>query len=236
MTKPRLFVRALEVTREGRWSFADSSLSWQAHRYGARATFDPFPCYPHQLCDVEEAAEKVSSICPPLWNVELYVADREEVSRSNGHSNVNQSGRHDEGDKYVKDPPVGLILLSGKRIPPHPAMTRYLVAHEYGHNVEWMLNIARGFRLYDENVLREYAEMRGLPEDHLHYGDGANWHRSAAEIFACDFRIVVTNTESEHWPHEGVEHPHDRWDAVSKWWAKALSDLDEAREKGVTFE
>ena len=53
----------------------------------------------------------------------LYIANREEVARSNGHSNIIEGG-HYEGDEWVIDPRRGLIMLSGKRVPPHPAMTK----------------------------------------------------------------------------------------------------------------
>ncbi len=134
--------------------------------------------------------------------------------------------QHYEDGKYVKDTPIGLIVMSGKRQPPHPAMTRYLVAHEYGHNVEWMLERVRDSKtLHSGEVVAEYAKLRGLPDDALHHGSGGRWHDSATEIFACDFRILVGQTETEHWPHPGIPHPVDVDADLAAWWAQSLDEM-----------
>jgi hypothetical protein len=172
-------------------------------------------------------AEHVAGWCPPVWDVDLYIADREETGRTNAWSTVHEDGRY-EGDTWVKDPPIGLIVLSGKRTPPHPALTRHLVAHEYGHNVEWMVNYTRGVGLHDDSLAREYAEMRGLPDSALHHGTGGRWHDSVHEILACDFRIVVCDIEPEYWPHPGIPHP-DRVDELDGWWADAVNALTAAQ-------
>ena len=61
----------------------------------------------------------------------------------------------------IADPtPIGLICLAGKRIPPHPAMTRYLMGHEYGHGVFYHLARLRGFEQDSEGLRKLYQALR----------------------------------------------------------------------------
>ncbi len=203
-----IIVQDLAVMTEATWSFSDrSEPKWRHRRRGSSGTFDPFPAYPHDRGVVEETVALVTDACPPLWNVDLYIADREEIGRSNGYSSVDEGGEYVDGE-WVKGPPTGLIMLSGKRIPPHSAVTRYLVAHEYGHNVEWMLNRARGAKhLQSEDLPDEYLKVRGLDAEHSHEGSGGTWHAGIHEIIACDFRILVCGIEVGYWPHPGIARP-----------------------------
>jgi hypothetical protein len=226
---PGIVVSAVDIAREANWSFSNSKPTWRHRRFGSVGTFDPFPAYPHDMGVVTEAATYVQGKCSPRWDVELFVADREEEGRSNGYSNVHQDGHYDDGDQWVKEPPIGLIMLSGKRVPPHPAVTRYLVAHEYGHNVEWMLNDLRGHAVQGSDVVTEYAQMRGMPTP-IHHGSGGTWHDAAPEVFACDFRILVCGIEADYWPHPGVQHPSGLPD-LAEWWEQAIADLSEAEQE-----
>lgn len=226
---PTLAVHRLEPCREGRWRFDGSELTWRHERHGSQVTFDPFPGYPHDVAVATETARQVQQICPPLWEIDLFLADREEIGRTNGHSNIHERGHYEKGE-WVKDTPTGIILLSGKRIPPHPAMTRYLVAHEYGHHMEWMIGHVRGMKSYwNDDVLRDYAKARQLPEERIHHGEGGNWHLALAEVFANDFRILVAGIELEFWPHDGVDYPGDS--PQRDWWAQALTDVELWRAK-----
>lgn len=212
---------------EGEWSWRETAPKWRHRQYGSFGEFDPFPAYGHDVKVIEETAELVAERCPPLWDVELFVANREEIGRSNGYSNCHEGG-HYEGEDWVKDPRVGLIMLSGKRVPPHPAVSRYLTAHEYGHHVEWMLEHVRGSKhVHEGKVVAEYAKYRGLPDESLHHGSGGRWHDSATEVFACDFRIVACGIEAEYWPHPGVPHPRDLSLSADlwSWWAQSMTDL-----------
>jgi hypothetical protein len=229
---PQINVQALDVMAESYWSFGVDGPQWRHRRDGSMTSFDPFPGYRHDFDEVKRAVAHVDPLCPPLWEVDLMVADREETARSNGHSNVHQHGHYDDGDNWVRDAPVGLIVLSGKRIPPHPAMTRYLVAHEYGHHVDYMVNAVRhGIEHLhdDEALMREYVEVRGLPPATLHHGEGGTWHDSVREIFACDFRLIVCHVEPAFWPHPGVPYPEWGGD-LERWWTDALASLAAARE------
>lgn len=232
MSAPGITVHPLDVMSEGDWSFRDQRPRWRHRLFGASGEFDPFPAYPHDVAIIEDSVRHVEQIAPPLWDVELFVANREEIGRSNGYSNVRDGGHYESGE-WVEDPRTGLIVLSGKRVPPHPAVSRYLVAHEYGHNVEWMLESLRGGKyLHGDRVVTEYAGHRGLPTP-VHAGSGGRWHDSATEIFACDFRIFACDVEAGYWPHPGVPHPHDLPQAgdLNAWWAQALDQLAAARSR-----
>lgn len=236
---PAVHVHRVDFAVDVCWSFRDSAPHWSSSTFGGgSAVLDPFPGYTHDLDEVNRTVEHVQARWAPAWDVDLYIADREEVGRSNGFSDIVQTGHYEDSDgtkHWVRDPRRGLIFLSGKRIPPHPAITRYLVAHEYGHNVEFMLNIAFGSEdAYTGPVLPEYADLRGLPASTLHHGEGGTWHDSAAEVFACDFRILVCGVETEFWPHHGIARPEtipglrDWWDLAGKRLSATVLDAIDA--------
>jgi hypothetical protein len=192
--------------------------------------YDPFPAWPHDAGVVRDIARHAAEVVPLLWPVDLYVLDREGVDRMNGYSNLHQDQHHD-GDKWVNDPPKGVIVLGGKRIQPHPAMTRYLVGHETGHNVAYMINSLRdGVKNLAscEDLYREYAQARGLPDGLPEHGSGGTWHRALAEIFACDFRILVLHLEEEFWPHPGIPRPGPAQPGLTDWWDGAVARLGHA--------
>lgn len=207
----------LDIMTEATWTFEQSAPTWRHN------TFDPFPAYGHDRGLVEAMVQHVSSVLPPVWDVDLYLANRECTGRTNAFANCSESG-HYEDSKWVVDPPRGLILLNGKRIPPHPAMTRHLVGHEYGHNVQYMLAKARGGKsAQDGEVLKEYAEVRGMSPE-WHRGTGGTWHDSIQEVLACDFRLLVCGLESEYWPHAGVTRPGEI-SGLRAWWDTAIELL-----------
>lgn len=214
-------VRPLDVMAEATWTWNSDRPTWKGLRTGS-ATFDPFPAYPHDIDVVRATADQVTGIVPARWDITVVVADREEVGRSNGHSNINPACKcpDDDCDRTTE----GMIMLSGKRVPPHPAMTRYLVGHEYGHHVEYMLLDHGGHGVWGDTLVADYAKLRGLPASAVHYGSGGRWHDSVTEIFACDFRIVVCGIETEFWPHPGIPRP-ETIPALFGWWEEQVAAL-----------
>jgi hypothetical protein len=170
---------------------------------------DPFPAYAHDSAAVSKALGLACAAFPLGPDApEYFLLGSELLSRTNGHANR----------WWSDDDWAAYVVLSGKRIPPMPAMTRYLVAHEYGHVVQWLIEKKRGIKdatttLFDE----EYMRMRpGLTNE---YG-GGSWHSNVGEVVANDFRICVCGVEAEFWPHS-VPHPLDE-PTVQEFWREQV--------------
>lgn len=224
---PEFTVHQLDVTTAGDWAFRDSSLTWHHRAAGWGGRYDPFPAYAHDAAIAAAAADRAAALCPPLYDIQIHLANREEIGRTNGFSTNCYPHRYVDGERVV-DPPLGLIVLSGKRVPPHPAITKYLIGHEYGHHVCWMLGKLRGAtHLQDDAWLSDYAALRGLAEGIVRHGSGGRWHTALEEIFACDFRIMALDIEPDYWPHPGIAHPHDVH-ALHNWWPGTVDELRDA--------
>jgi hypothetical protein len=186
-------------------------------KYGSTNKVDPFPCYSHSADLVLEMATFVESCFPIKYPVDYYLLTNEDAGRTNGYAHRDMlwgtgAARYDGWEPA--------IILSGKRIPPHPAMTRYLVAHEYGHVVQWWIEWVRGIEDKSTTVLdEEYMLLR--PGCDNEYG-GRRWHSNVGELFANDFRILVAGVEPEFWPHPGFPHPH-HCPEVEAFWRTALA-------------
>jgi hypothetical protein len=212
--------RVVELkTEDLGWPFEGGS----QFRVGPRGSYrtvkaDPFPGYGHDPMLVREMAERVENAFAVGFLPTYYVLHHEAEERTNGHANraFDYDGRK---KPYPWEP---WIVLSGKRIPPHPAMTRYLVAHEYGHVVQWWIEHQRGIEDQAQTTFdHEYVKMR--PGASFEYG-ARNWHREVGELIANDFRICVTGIESEFWPHEGFEHPL-KLDVIRGFWARMKEEF-----------
>ncbi len=175
---------------------------------------DPFPCYYHNIELVKEQVEIVEKLFPMGISPMYYIASNEAYSRTNGQCSCQEI--YDEEHKgKLASPFEPIITLWGKRIPLMPAMTRYLISHEYGHAVEEWIKFKLGIKDRDRKTfLTEYCKIRGV-EYNEKYG-GLNWHNAPSEIFANDFRIIIGGTENEFWPHD-VEHPLECKKLVDYW-------------------
>lgn len=196
-------------------------LSWpfhgQPHLYHNETHYreygiDPFPCYHHDLDLIRECLTRIESrVALEIPPHSVYVLGYDTETRTNGWA----SSGHSQGSLAA-----GSITLAGKRIPLHPAMTRYLVAHEYGHHADYDIC----YRLYEKvtNAFdEEYAKLRKLPTGWERYG-GGHWHTNVGELIANDFRILIAEAEIEFWPHPGMPRPEEV-KGLKKWWKKHLS-------------
>jgi hypothetical protein len=214
-----------------------SELQWDFDHHGAismprmmtaggySVRVDPTPAYAHEEAEVWAAIRKPVAVCPPLSDVSFYLLSFEDVARTNGSTTMHPIYKNGKRESFTID-----ITLSGKRIPIHPGMTRYLVAHEYAHGVEdWLNALHPNEQGHDGSMRNEYAELRGLPAT-SYYGPG-QWHVSWGEIFANDWRILVADVEPEFWPHKTTTHPL-RVPNVNKlveWWTQKMDELRDAR-------
>lgn len=183
--------------------------------YGSQVQVDPFPCYSHDAGLVKEIAGICETQFPMGFDPTYYILPFEDLSRTNAYSS-----RH---SIYKGDPPYPYepyMSLSGKRIPLHPAMTRYLVAHEYGHLADYWITYKLGFDESSDEFRKDYAARRGITASFA-YG-GHRWHTSIGEIIANDFRILVCNVETEFWPHPGIARPEES--AIRAFWLDAIND------------
>ena len=196
------------------WPFNENGPAFSAvdGNYTRSEKVDPFPAYAHPVELVRGELGRTAGLFPLDMDVYVYVSHFEDVARTNAHASPGYDYNAECGDDGKYPMSTGTIVLSGKRIPLHPAMTRYLVSHEYGHLVEYRLTKAG---LLD---MDSYCELRGIPKEQPPYG-GRNWHLTRGEIFANDFRVLVAGREKEFWPHE-VARP-EALPELRKWWKKA---------------
>lgn len=187
----------------------------------------PAPAYPHDAALVEKHLRHLEQ-CFPLPRPPIVYLPRHDGE--GGVGAVTFDGAPLEHEADARGQP--LIILFAKPTPIHPALTRYLLAHEYGHAVADYLgrqhqgNGEPGRRLMEA----EYIELRGLPHAPRVYGPGT-WHQDPEEIFANDFRILVAGQEVDFWPHE-VPHPTDEgsgmfagWGGeLRAWWRRVAND------------
>lgn len=188
---------------------------------------DPYPCYAHNLDLVRELCAECEEAFPLInTKTAFYLLPHEDIERINGVTFCDQlykqrgiESKCGCGCGYSIDlhPIATWVVLSGKRIPPHPAMTRYLVTHEYGHMVWNHLRTMLKYRDSCENKLYEnYMKIRGVTDYTINYC-GGKWHKNPGEIMANDFRLIFTNHEREFWPHD-VPLPEET--PVVDWWAE----------------
>lgn len=225
--------RVVELV-EPAWDFDDGPrYVLDTGEFRRQQKVDPTPAYGHDVALVAETLARCESRFPVRHPPKIFCLRNEVTGRTNGWTgheySYDSSGKNK--DEHGRPPTIPYIVLSGKRIPPHPAVTRYLVAHEYGHVVDTAL----AYKRYpDQNPEAkqdaEYIALRGVPPP-AYYGPGT-WHCSPGEVFANDFRILVCGIEPEYWPHPGIARP-EASPAVVKWWADRISELREVNLETV---
>ena len=193
--------------------------------YARSHSVDPFPCYPHDRGLVADTAARVEELFPVDDQVDYFLTEFEELGRTNGYSDKTDVYDKASG-KYVRWEPT--VILVGKRIPPHPGMTRYLVAHEYGHVVQWWVEKIRKIDSNKETTDLDLEYMRLRPGSHNEYG-GGKWHENVGELLANDFRVLVCGIEEDFWPHPGFPHPRVV-EGVQQFWKKVMEEVDAVRK------
>jgi hypothetical protein len=188
-----------------------------ANGYAWQEKVKATPCYAHDVELVEVELARLQTIAPIPYPLIIAVFSHEFVGGTNGFARDGHCYDYESGKTRHH---IGQICLCGKVIPIMPAMTRYLVSHEYGHVVEDHLERLRGLK--DGQFRQQYiAEIR--PDAQQRYGPG-HWHANVGELIANDFRHVVSERELEFWPHPGFARPHDV-PAVVDFWKQAQTDL-----------
>lgn len=201
------------------WSFDSGDkprFELKTDGYPATVYVDPFPCYTHSLDLVECEVEYAESVVKLAFLPHYFILPVESTSRTNGWADANKMylSSEDGKDKWEPRP---YIVLQGKRIPLHPALTRYLISHEIGHTVHANLAHKMGFDYWP------FAEMYAKDVRKIPYSGasgGLKWHSCSAEILANDFRVGVLEKETEFWPHD-VECPSPE---IVAWWRERIKE------------
>lgn len=192
--------------------------------YGIDTDLDPFPCYAHEGEPMRSTLKLCEERFAPRTPLYLYRSRFEDTARVNGWATYRELYNDDELPFEV------YIFFSGKRTPIHPAQTRYLTAHEYGHAVMyWFMHDMReededgrpeAMHEVEDRLMKEYCDLRGIKFND-NYG-GGKWHTNTKEIFANDWRTVI-GVETEFWPHRAKQLKPG--DAAWKWWEEDVLDV-----------
>lgn len=199
----------IQLLDEIQWTYDSNPRVIAGKGFGSTVEVDPFPGYTHDKLSVRQTLDKVQSYFPDI-DVKVYICKYEPVSRVLGFAQ--QNIYWDKDDQQARD---NVIFLSGKRTPIHPALTRYIVAHEFGHQVEYRVEEQLGIER--EELMEWYGKKRGI--EPIEYYGGPTWEHDPAEVFANDFRVYVAKVELEFWPHICDMWPPKQ---VRKWWQEAL--------------
>lgn len=209
------------LARDVKWQYEHEHPFYQItpHSY---EWVDPMPAYAHSAHVVHGTLEHCKTVFPPVTDMTVAVISHESRGRTNGWSSK---------DYYGDKPWHAVVCLSAKRIPIHPAMSRYVTAHEYGHHVHWWLEHLRG--LEENEMYDEYAKIRNVRNIP---GTPGQWHKAVGEVFACDFRILLAGVELEYWPHPGIERPDSLATdhPVRQFWKDVILETSNGNETTAT--
>lgn len=195
-----------------KWSFDDTNkpfISLPTKKWAHSEYVDPFPCYSHDEKLVTKMVEHCEGIVNLRFKPQYFIMPFEGYSRTNGYACANEDYQSDKEAEKKLNP---YIVLYGKRIYPHPAMTRYLVSHELGHILEYTLHAI--LKQESEDFQKEYAKVRGI-EYNKKYG-ALNHHTNIAEIIANDIRVGLFCVEPEFWVHD-MELPTSNQKVMDFW-------------------
>lgn len=160
---------------------------------------DPFPGYEHDRFVVNDHLQHVVKCLPLGMDINIHTLAYDTPHRVNAFAELMPVD-----GQAPPAPRDGRIVMTGKRTPIHPSMTKYLVAHEYGHLVQRAIEVRAGLNEYGFAPI--YANLRGLDIETKAYG-GGTWHLDTGELFANDFRLLVCRSETSFWPHLDVPRP-----------------------------
>jgi hypothetical protein len=166
------------------WEFDSSQPSYKIKtgEWFRTERVDPFPAYAHDPKLIATEMRKATAAFPIEFKVKVFSMDREVLGRTNAHASWENDWDKQKG-KTNRTPFFPYIVMSGKRIPPHPAMTRYLAAHEYGHIVEGLDQILpRPAGIRQHFPYEEYEELRKVkPTQKLWWRMARERRRSVCE-------------------------------------------------------
>jgi hypothetical protein len=214
----------VEVVSEPSWGFDNEGPSYtikfpefsDESSWGTTVKVDPAPCYTHDIELVKDELAHLQEVMPLPIPLKIVLLSHEPVGRTNG----TYYNKYLYAQSYENYRWFGIIVLAGKRIPIHPAMTRYLVSHEYGHGVQYALERLHGLK--EDKMEPDYiARLR--PDATNNYGPG-KWHTNVGELIANDFRLLVAEREQEFWPHANYTRP-EQIPALMQFWEKAQREL-----------
>lgn len=211
------------------WPFAGAPYV----QIGARQVeVDPFPCYEHDRFLVNDHLQHVVNCLPLEMDVNIHTLAYDTPHRVNAFAElIPVDGAVPPG------PRDGRIVMMGKRTPIHPAVTKYLVAHEYGHLVQRAIETRAGLK--EHGFAPIYQNLRCMGEESRTYG-GGTWHLDPGELFANDFRLLVCRSEVSFWPHLDVPRPETLpqialfWEGVVREYKQHAKDRAAAASNGST--
>lgn len=188
--------KVLEV-KKFEWTW-DNEAVYPLKNY-SKAKVDPHNAQPH---NIHRVSEKLYALQEATVNVDVtyYVLHHELEVRCNAYA--------EQVTNWALSKPEFQVVMSAKRTPIPYNMTDYLVAHEYGHIMDYTISNQLGIEC--EEFRKIYARVRGADPSIK------GWINTATEVIADDFRILCGQEQLEFWPHTDVEYPSSS--GIYDWW------------------